>query len=71
MQLMKMNGGPYLLCNTKGCCAGAKFEYVEEAVCELLRETLDGLKLMIRNGLEPETEAIEAALELAVRNSQK
>ena len=71
MQLMKMNGGPYLLCNTKGCCAGAKFEYVEEAVCELLRETLDGLKLMIRNGLEPETEAIEAALELAVKELAK
>ena len=71
MQLMKMKGEPYLLCNTKGCCASAKFEYVEEAVCELLRETLDGLKLMIRNGLEPETETIEASLELAKKELAK
>jgi chromosome segregation ATPase len=41
MQRMEMHKGvTYLLCNTTGCCAGAKFEFVEERVVQHLRDTL-------------------------------
>ena len=36
---------PYLLCNTKGCCAGAKFEYVEDTVLDQLRMMLEELEM--------------------------
>ncbi len=46
MQRMGPTGKvPYLLCNTPGCCAGAKFEYVEEAVLEHLRQELTRLQV--------------------------
>lgn len=31
---------PYLLCNTKGCCASAKFEFVEAQILDHLRDVL-------------------------------
>lgn len=41
MQRMEMHKGtPYLLCNTTGCCAGAKYEYVEQRVLEHLEQVL-------------------------------
>jgi hypothetical protein len=50
MNMQRMNAHkapPYLLCNTKGCCAGAKIEYVEAALLDKLREHLDGLNIEI------------------------
>ena len=41
MQRMEMHQGtPYLLCNTPGCCASAKFEFVENRVLQHLRKVL-------------------------------
>lgn len=46
MQRMGPKGKiPYLLCNTPGCCAGAKYAYVEEAVLSYLRRELERLTL--------------------------
>ncbi|MBC5736111.1 recombinase family protein [Lawsonibacter faecis] len=45
MQRLMMHGGPYLLCNTVGCCASAKFEYVEAQVLHQLREIMTELSL--------------------------
>ena len=46
MQRMGQNKRvPYLLCNTKGCCAGAKFDFVEAAVLDQLRIILAGLEV--------------------------
>jgi site-specific DNA recombinase len=35
----------YLMCNTRGCCAGAKFELVEAAILTYLHDTLAGFRL--------------------------
>lgn len=44
MQKMNQNKNvPYLLCNRRGCCAGAKYEYVETRILQHLREILDEL----------------------------
>lgn len=44
MQRMEMHKGvPYLLCNTTGCCAGAKFEFVEQRVLQHLMQVLSEL----------------------------
>lgn len=41
MQRMEMHKGvPYLLCNTTGCCAGAKFDFVEQRVLQHLQQVL-------------------------------
>lgn len=41
MQRMEMHKGiPYLLCNTTGCCAGAKYEFVEHRVLQHLKQVL-------------------------------
>lgn len=46
MQRMGDNKGqPYLLCGTKGCSAGVKFEFVEEALHDSLASRLERLKL--------------------------
>lgn len=46
MQRMEVHSRtPYLLCNTKGCCAGAKFEFVEAQVLDHLRKVLADLEL--------------------------
>ena len=46
MQRMGANKGvAYLLCNTKGCCAGAKFDLVEQAVLSQLSRVLVQLTL--------------------------
>lgn len=72
MQRMGSNKGvPYLLCTTKGCSAGAKFEFVEERMVECLREELDVLKLKLARGEGPDTSAIEAALSSVKRELEK
>lgn len=50
----------YLLCNTRGCCAGAKFDFVEEAVLEQLRIILAGLE-MDKPQISQNTAALETA----------
>lgn len=41
MQRMEMHKKvTYLLCNTPGCCAGAKFDFVEERVLQHLKQVL-------------------------------
>lgn len=52
----------YLLSTTKGCTAGAKFEYVEERMVELLYDELARLRLLIDSGAAPNVDALEAAL---------
>ena len=70
-RMLEHKGGAYLLCNTKGCCAGAKFEYVEERMVEQLREVLDELNLRISQGAEPDTAPLESALESVNRELAK
>ncbi len=45
--LQRMNerkGVPYLMCNTPGCCAGIKYEFVEPLIMDHLRDKLADLK---------------------------
>lgn len=65
------NGNPYLLCTTKGCSAGAKFEYVEERMVEGLRAELDDLNLKIAHGDGPDTSALEASIVSAKKDLEK
>lgn len=66
MQRMAPEGKvPYLLCNTPGCCAGAKFEYVEQAVMEHLRRELDRLRLERRGVIQAVPNRLEISLESA------
>lgn len=55
-------GVPYLVCHTKGCCAGAKFEFVEQAVLKQLQELADGLEVKIKAGEKPDTGPLESVL---------
>ena len=72
MQRMGDNKGePYLLCTTQGCSAGAKFEFVEERMVELLYDALDNLRVRIANGLGTDTSALEAALASTKRELEK
>lgn len=57
----KSKGVPYLLCGTKGCCAGAKVEYVEAALLQAIEQNLAVLKLA-----EKENLPIQADTELSV-----
>lgn len=45
MQRMLQKGQPYLLCTRKGCCAAAKFEFVETRVLSHLQDTLSQIEL--------------------------
>ena len=72
MQRMGNNKGePYLLCTMKGCSAGAKFEYVEERMVELLRDELDVLQVRIARGEGPDLSTLEAALASTQRELEK
>lgn len=66
-RMMQHKGVPYLLCNTTGCCAGAKFEYVEEAVLDHLRRELERLRLE----KESTGAAVHGRLDIAVENARK
>ncbi len=59
----KNKGVPYLLCPTKGCTAGAKFEYVEQAVLRQLEEMAKGLEIEISKGAAPDTSNLESIRE--------
>ncbi len=66
MQRLMMKNEPYLLCPRKGCCASAKFAYVESAVIDHLAETLEKLEQE-----RPEHTTDTAPLELAVAAMEK
>lgn len=61
------SGGAYLLCPTQGCCAGARFDYVEEALMRALGPVLAGLPLARRTEPGETLPALEAALAAARR----
>lgn len=64
MQRMEMHKEtPYLLCNTTGCCAGAKYEFVEQCVLQHLKQVL--AELTVTKPSEPTgqyTKALQADL---------
>lgn len=67
---------PYLMCRTPGCCAAAKYAYVEEAVLDHLRTKLQELTVLGVKAPSVDTTILEAELEgarkeLAVANKQK
>lgn len=72
MQRMgQSKGDPYLLCNTKGCQASAKFGYVESAMVDGLRDELRCLQLLAAENPKPDTGALEAAIEATDRDEAK
>lgn len=56
----KNKGVPYLLCPTKGCTAGAKFEYVEQAVLRQLDAMAKDLEIEIAQDAPPDTSNLES-----------
>ena len=77
MQRMGMNKGQlYLLCNTLGCCASAKFEFVEDRILQHLKHTLAELTVDRPQAKARDTSVLDASLqavrkELTVANGQK
>ena len=55
----KSKGVPYLLCPTKGCSSGAKFEYVEQALLVQLDEIAKNLSLEVQNAAPPDVSNLE------------
>lgn len=51
---------PYLLCPTKGCTAGAKYEYVEQALLLQLGERFEGLKIELQSEEPPDLSKLDA-----------
>lgn len=58
----KNKGVPYLLCPTKGCCAGVKYEYAEQAVLRQLQELANGLEVEITEAAPPDVSHLEEIL---------
>lgn len=58
----KNKGVPYLLCPTKGCCAGAKFEFVEKAVLRQLTMLSNDLEVEVSEAAPPNVSQQEAVL---------
>ena len=58
----KNKGVPYLLCATKGCTAGAKFEFVEQAVLRQLAEMARDLEIQIAQESPPDVSLLESNL---------
>ncbi|WP_312943038.1 recombinase family protein [Oscillibacter sp.] len=55
-------GVAYLLCPTPGCCAGAKFDYVEQAVLRQLVELSHNLEIRVSSQVPPDTSHLEQIL---------
>lgn len=58
----KNKGVPYLLCPTKGCSAGAKFEFVEQAVLRNLEALAADLEIEVAQATPPDVSQQEAVL---------
>lgn len=59
----KNKGVPYLLCPTKGCCAGVKYEFAEQAVLRQLEALAHDLELEVSQSLPPDVSLLEASLD--------
>lgn len=71
-----VKGVPYMLCPKAGCIAGAKQEFVEEAVLNLLKKSLERLELGLNDIDEKRLPELEKTLtkikrELDLLNSQQ
>lgn len=71
-----VKGVPYLMCRNPGCCASAKFEFVEAAVLEQLRDKLSQLTVLRPQDASPDLSPLQTQLtaaqrELTVANGQK
>ncbi len=72
MQRMgEANGVPYLLCNTKGCVAGAQFRFVEESVLQFLRQTLSDLQARIASKKKPDIKPLESVIQMAQKTEEE
>lgn len=56
----KNKGVAYLLCPTKGCCAGTKFEFAEQAVLQQLQEMAEELELDLQQAALPDMSHLES-----------
>lgn len=59
----KNKGVPYLLCATKGCSAGAKFEFVEQALLRQLEEIARHLEIEVSQSAPPDVSLLRSSLE--------
>lgn len=76
MQRMTLKGEAYLLCVERGCCAAAKFSYVEELLLSHLRERLAQIQLTRNPAAAPDLGGAEHTLkgvrrELSAAEGQK
>lgn len=55
-------GAPYLLCPTKGCSAGTKFEFVEQAVLNQLEDMAKSLEIAVMESRRPDVSFQQEAL---------
>ncbi len=55
----KNKGVPYLLCPTKGCSAGAKFEFVEQSLLQQLEEIARQLEVEVARSAVPDVSNLE------------
>lgn len=58
----KNKGVPYLLCPTKGCSAGAKYEFVEQAVLGQLEDLARGLEIEVSRAVPPDVSGLQSSL---------
>lgn len=58
----KNKGVPYLLCPTKGCTAGAKYAFVEQAVLRHLEELTGSIEVEISQAAPPDVSHLEQTL---------
>jgi len=71
MQRMSMHQGvAYLLCNTKNCCAGAKYDFVENALLQALRVKLDELQVEL-DSTNKENDTAQDHILAGIQNEQK
>lgn len=59
----KNKGVPYILCSTKGCSAGAKFEFVEQSLLLQLEEIAQHLEVEVAQAAPPDVSMLQASLE--------
>ena len=57
----KNKGVPYLLCPTKGCSAGAKFEFVEQSLLQQLEDIARQLEVEVARSAVPDVSNLETA----------
>lgn len=58
---------PYLICQRPGCCASAKYAYVEERILTYLRDTLDRLTIFPSSAAAPSVEPLQESVSSITR----